>query len=462
MKDCTAAFTKKFPFNPTQDQLELFRRLTSFLQTHEERCSCFILSGYAGTGKTSCLQALTAVAKKQRWSVKLLAPTGRAAKIISNKTGLPAYTLHRQLYKASQNPYSGHVTFERCKNYKTNCLFIVDEASMVSAGDDEGQGDLLSDLIAYVFEQAGNKLVLVGDPAQLPPVGNIISPALQQEVLQYIYQLPAQEFELRQVLRQAKGSGILNHATRLRDSLNKQERSLPMPPSGEQSMVHHLPADKLKKGIAYAYEKYGLYESILLCATNKEAAYYNQFIRQEVLHRKNRLEPGDLLLVAKNNYYVKPKTNKTCFLANGEFVEVLEVLEEETLEEFCFVNLRLKLPDYPKLPSFHAKVIPETLVTTDSGIPPVRMKRLFELVLEKYAHHKGRSKQFHAARKDPYLNALQVKYAYALTCHKAQGGQWKAVFLKQGFWETAPDSPEKFRWLYTACTRASDELFFLR
>ena len=461
MTDYSTDFLKHFCFIPTNEQKELFRQLSLFLRSPAEEWATFILSGYAGTGKTSCLQALVGVAKEWGWAIQLLAPTGRAAKIISNKTSYPAHTLHRQLFKATENPYSGKINFERCKNYKTNCLFIVDEASMVGAGDEEGQQDLLSALIDYVFEQQGNKLVLVGDPAQLPPVGNTISPALQQEVLQFIFQLPVQTFQLRDVVRQNKESGILSHATFLRQCLEDLEA----PEAGQQtsrlSNVYQMPEEKLKEGMAYAYEKYGLHESLLLCATNQEACAYNQFIRQEILQRQQLLEPGDLLMIARNNYQVLPKSSKTGFLANGEFVEVQEVLEEEFLEDFRFINLRLRLPDNPKFPVFTAKVLPETLLTKESSMPLLRMKRLFELVLNRYTHLKSRSKQFRAARRDPYLSALQVKYAYALTCHKAQGGQWKAVFLKQGFWEQEQDTQEKLRWLYTATTRASQELFML-
>ncbi len=455
-------FLKNFGFTPTGEQLELFSSLSLFLKTPANECAAFILSGYAGTGKTTCLNALVRVAKTWGWSVQLLSPTGRAAKIISNKTGFPAHTLHRQLYKASENAYTGKLKFERAKNHKTNCLFIVDEASMIGAGDDDGEQDLLSDLVNFVYEQQGNKLVLVGDTAQLPPVGNSISPALQPEVMQFIFQLPTKAFQLKEVVRQHKDSGILHQATLIRQCLENPDAPDNALAKEDFSDVYQVPENKLKEGIRYAYEKYGLHESLLLCATNQEAARYNQFIRQEVLGRKMLLEPGDLLIVARNNYQVLPKTSQAGFLANGEFVEVLEVQEEESLEDFSFLNLKLSLPDYPKQRPFTVKVLHEVLVSKDNCLSPLRMKQLFELVLSRHKHLKSRSKQFKASRKDPYLNALQVKYAYALTCHKAQGGQWKAVFLKQGFRSGESKNPEQLRWDYTATTRASEELFWLK
>lgn len=460
MKASAARFLQHFPFTATQEQEGLFLQLHTFLQLPTQQAGVFILSGYAGTGKTTCLKALVEAAKEADWSVQLLAPTGRAAKIISNKTNHKAYTLHRQLYKTIESPYSGKLSFERCRNYKTHCLFIVDEASMLGVQEEDSRYNLLSDLVAHVFEQPFNKLVLVGDTAQLPPIGSSASPALQEEVYPYIFGVAACSFQLKEVIRQHKDSGILACARQLRQRLEEElpTHSLPL---NHLKDVYQLPEKKLQQGMAYAYEKYGVHETLLLCATNQEALGYNQLIRKEILGRRTLLEAGDLLMVARNNYQVLPRSSRAGFLANGEFIEVVEVLEEEPLGNFTFLNLRLRLPDHPRQACFTAKVLPETLLSREAGLSQERMQELFELALRQQTPFRSRSRWIKKARKDAYLNALQVKYAYALTCHKAQGGQWKAVFLKQRFPHKEALTPEQLRWLYTATTRASKELFWI-
>ncbi|WP_017733549.1 ATP-dependent DNA helicase [Nafulsella turpanensis] len=453
-------FLPLLPFSPTPEQEELFRKLYLFLQAPVEEAGTFILTGYAGTGKTSCLSALAKGVTQLGKTVQFLAPTGRAAKIISTKTGHKALTLHRQLYKTIQNPYSGKVKFELSKNYKDNCLFVVDEASMIGIAEEEGETDLLSDLLRFVFSRTGNKLLLVGDPAQLPPVGSNLSPGLNHEVLQYIYQQKVVSHQLCLVSRQQSDSGIVANAMALRKALEEPQQPFFINSHGYKD-VFLLPGNKVTEGLSYAYEKYGIHESLVLCATNREAIHYNQLIRRDLLGRKKILEEGDLLMVARNNYHALPQKGKIDFLANGEFVEVVEVLEEELLGNFRFQNLRLRLPDYPHQRPFNTKILLETLESCEASMSPVRLKELFNLVAVRHVNYFARSRQMQAIRKDPYLNALQVKYAYALTCHKAQGGQWKSVFIRQGFWEQEAPSAEKTRWLYTAVSRASTALFWL-
>ena len=453
-------FLPFLPFSATEEQKVLFQKLYHFLQTPIEEAGVFILSGYAGTGKTSCLSALAKGGKQLGWSTQFLAPTGRAAKIISTKTGHRALTLHRQLYKPMQNPYSGKVRFELSKNYKENCLFVVDEASMIGIAEEEGETDLLSDLLHFVFSRPGNKLLLVGDPAQLPPVGSNLSPGLHHEVLQYIYQQKVISHQLSHVSRQQDGSGIIANAMALRKALQEPEKSFSLSIQGHKG-VFRIAREKIIEALAYAFEKYGVSESLLLCATNRDALYYNQLIRRELLKRKQVLEPGDLLMVARNDYTALPQKGKIDFLANGEFVEVAEVLEQEKLGNFSFMNLRLRLPDYPQLKPFKAKVLLEILNSCEPSLSPGRLKELFTLAAGRHVNYFARSRKMKAIRKDPYLNALQVKYAYALTCHKAQGGQWKSVFIHQGFREKEGPSVDKIRWLYTAVSRASEVLFWL-
>lgn len=460
MPDANDLLHQFFPFIPTEDQQNLFLKLGEFLNQRDKSLSAFILTGFAGTGKTSCLNALNQTARKLGYKVLLLAPTGRAAKIISKHTNQKAQTLHRHLYQQVQHPFSGAVEFRLRKNYQKNCLYIIDEASMIGAADEESDRDLLSDLIHFTGEAPGNKLVLVGDPAQLPPVGSSLSLALHQEVLQYVYNLPVEFIQLQEVSRQQEGSGILENATALRNKLSHPEKLFKIQTQPFKD-IFRMPKEKLEEGIRYAYKKFGISNSLLICPTNQDALHFNQLIRSRILSRTQTIEAGDLLMISRNNYQALPARSKLDFLANGEFAAVKEVQEEEILGDFRFLNLILSLPDYPRHPSFRTKIFLETLLSSESSLNYARSQELFRIILHKYRYLKSKKKQFEATRKDPYLNALQVKYAYALTCHKAQGGQWDAVFVQQGFWQYEPFTPEKIRWLYTAFTRAVKELYLM-
>lgn len=460
MQDTQSLLHQYFPFKPTTEQQNLFLSLGRFLENKDKDITTFILTGYAGTGKTSCLNALQQTGRKLGYKVLLLAPTGRAAKIISKHSGQKAHTLHRQLYHYAQHPFSGAIELRLRKNYRKNCLFLVDEASMIGTGEDEQDNDLLSDLIQFVSQTSGNKLVLVGDPAQLPPVGSTLSLALNEEILQYAYNLPVQSFQLKEVSRQREGSGILENATSLRNKLEASANSFHFRTNGFQD-IFRLPAGKLEEGIRYGYEKFGSGNTLLICPTNQDALYLNKLIRHNILHRTKTVETGDLLIISRNNYHALPPRSKLDFLANGEFAEVLEVLEEEILGDFVFLNLIIRLPDYPGQAPFRAAILTETLLSGEARLGQIRNQELFHLIMHKYSYLKSRTKQIQAVRKDPYLNALQVKYAYALTCHKAQGGQWDAVFVQQGFWQHEPYTSEKIRWIYTAFTRAVKELYLL-
>lgn len=461
MHDTTALLYKNFSHKPTLEQESLIPKLAAFLEDREQARPVFLLTGYAGTGKTTCLQMLARTARRLRYKVKMLAPTGRAAKIISNYSRQQAGTLHRQIYQQVQHPYSGHIEFKRRHNSTANCLYIVDEASMIGQAESEQQPDLLTDLLQYVFEQAGNKLVLVGDPAQLPPVGQLISPALHPEVLQYAYGLDVRHHQLRSVTRQQQDSGILQVASSLRIQLTEPA---PHPPElqtrGFQDLFS-IREEQLLKGLDYAYREFGLANSLLICASNQDAARYNGLIREQLLGRKETIEAKDLLMISRNNYQAFPGRRKGSFLANGEFVEVLEVLGAETVESFRFLRLRLCLPDYPKQAPFESLVMLENLHSHEPSVRQARMRELYELVAGQYTQLGSRARQLKAIRKDPYLNALQVKFAYALTCHKAQGGQWPVVFVHPGFWQQPGRSPENNRWFYTAFTRASRELYVI-
>jgi exodeoxyribonuclease-5 len=451
--------SNNFPFTPTQEQEALFTKLAQFIEAPGKGKQVFILKGYAGTGKTVVLQTLARCLKKLRHSVELLAPTGRAAKVLAKSAVQEAYTVHRQLYKLVQHPFSGHIDMQLRKNYHSHTLFVVDEASMLSTeSGSTGQG-VLQDLVDFVFSRPGNALLLVGDPAQLPPVAEPTSVALEVDVLRFAYGLEVAEHTLTEVSRQQEGSGILVNATYLRQCMADPPKQLRIKTSGFGD-IFQLPEQRLLEGLRYSFQKDGWENTLVICATNEEAVRLNQLIRQEILNFSAEVVAGDLLMIARNNYQSLPKGSKINYLANGEYVEVVEVLGEEERFGFAFMKLKLRLPDEPAQPAFSSLILTETLGSVQPALPDNRSRSLFEAVSRNY-RSMPRSKQVRALRKDPYLNALQVKFAYALTCHKAQGGQWNTVLLQPQFWLLEPNTADKLRWFYTAVTRASKELFII-
>ena len=451
---------KYFTHPPTAQQHQLFQKLNDFVMAPDGYMTTFLLKGYAGTGKTSVIKALAKTLRKFHYRVVLLAPTGRAAKVVAHHTRRKSYTIHRQIYKQVQNPYSGSVEFKLRKNYQQRAVFVVDEASMISHEQRAGETSMLTDLIRYVFSHPNNKLVIIGDPAQLPPVGHSSSAALSAEVLQYAYQLHVLEHQLTEVVRHTTESGILANATTLRNGLLRPSTSVAIHTKSYPD-IYHMPEERLREGLSYAYLKYGLHQTLLISPSNRETVRYNQLIRQSILHRQHAVEPGDLLMVTRNNYRALPKGHPLSFLANGEFVEVQEVLDTESRYSFDFMTLRLRLPDYPRQTPFESKILLPTLNSTTSSLSDAQNKQLYDAVAEDYQHIPQKSRCLKAIRKDVYLNALQVKFAYALTGHKAQGGQWKCVFVAPGYLTDSPPTPDTLRWLYTAFTRATDELYLI-
>ncbi len=454
---------KFFAHAPTAQQQQLFQKLDDFIMAPGGHKTTFLLCGYAGTGKTSVIKALARTLRKFQYRVILLAPTGRAAKVVAHHTRRKSYTIHRQIYKQVQHPYSGSVEFKLRKNYQRRAVFVVDEASMISHEPRTGEASILTDLIQYVFTHPDNKLVVIGDPAQLPPVGHSSSAALNAEVLQHVYQLQVAEHQLTEVVRHATQSGILANATALRRVLAAESsKSLSVTiRTRSYTDVYHMPEERLKEGLSYAYLKYGLHQTLLISPSNRATVRYNQFIRQSILHRQQVIEPGDLLMVTRNNYRALPKGHPLSFLANGEFVEVQEVLGTEGRYSFDFMDLRLRLPDYPRQPTFESKILTATLNSTTPSLSDAQNKQLYEAIAHDYQHIPQPSRRLKAIRKDDYLNALQVKFAYALTGHKAQGGQWKSVFVVPGYLADSPLTTDTLRWLYTAFTRATNELYLI-
>jgi exodeoxyribonuclease-5 len=479
---------KRFPFKPTSGQLQFFDQISTFISPEEQERyrDCFLLRGYAGTGKTTLVGTLIKVLPRFGYKSILLAPTGRAAKVMSNYAKKPAQTIHRKIYRQVADPGSGTLAFQRQKNYHEDTLFIVDEASMISDEADFGGKGLLTDLIDYVFENPGNKLMLVGDTAQLPPVGRELSPALDRGFLASSFDMTVFEQELTEVMRQDEESGILYNATELRVLLGDTERnettpkavgfdalltdnpSAPMLDSPDIRLnvrsfndIYKMPLNKLEDGIQYAYNKYGRENTVILCRSNKTAVQYNQFIRRIIDQCEDELDTGDMLMIARNNYTILDDDSPAGFLANGEFAEVLKIRNKEEMHGFRFATVTLRLVDYEDQPDFDAKILLDTLYSPVPSLTSDQYKALYESVQQDYFYIKSKKERSEAMRRDPYLNALQVKFAYALTCHKAQGGQWNAVFIDQGFLPEGQVNNEFVRWLYTALTRATDEAYLM-
>ncbi|MCB0497442.1 MAG: AAA family ATPase [Cyclobacteriaceae bacterium] len=419
-----------------------------------------ILRGYAGTGKTSLLPALVKVLPLFNYKSILMAPTGRAAKVMSGYTHRTAFTIHKIIFKQVADPGSGQLKFKRVKNYNRNMVFIVDEASMLSEDDSFGQSGVLSELMQFVFEHPSNKLILIGDTAQLPPVGQDKSVALDAGFIEHNFKRSVLEVELTEVMRQQEESGILMNATTLRNQLNRDEFSVQFETKKFKD-VYRMSGEKLEDGLRYSYDKYGPEETMVVCRSNKSAVLFNKHIRMGILYRQEEVEAGDHLMVVRNNYYYVPPNAPSGFVANGDFVWVKKLVSTEEMYDLRFATLELQLLDVPNAEPFEAKVILDTLHTNSPALTPEQNRSLYYNVLEDYQEIADKKELNEKLRDDPYLNALQIKYAYAVTCHKSQGGQWKSVFVDQGYITEEQLNKEYLRWLYTAVTRATDELFLV-
>ena len=454
---------KKFPFKPTKGQLRFFTKMDDFLIEEsglERYRDCFLLKGYAGTGKTTIISTLIKVLKNYGYKSVLMAPTGRAAKVMSNYSEKIALTIHKKIYKQTSDAFSGNLTFQRQKNYHDNTLFIIDEASMISDDAEYGNRSLLADLIEFIFENPGNKLMLIGDMAQLPPVGKELSPALDKNYMETNFYMSVFEEELTEVMRQDEQSGILFNATELRDQLKAEKPDISIVSKSYRD-TFRMTGEKLEEGLRYAFDKFGQENTIILTRSNKSAVQYNEFIRRSINFSEEELDAGDRLMVVRNNYSVLDEDSPAGFIANGDFVELLKLKKTQEIHGFRFADVVLRLTDYEKQPEFEAKIMLDTLHSASPSLSSEDNRKLYDSVLEDYFYIKSKKERSEALRKDPYLNALQVKFSYALTCHKAQGGQWSAVFIDQGYLPEEQVNNEFIRWLYTAITRATDEVFLM-
>lgn len=449
-----------FPFEPTQDQATLFFQLDEFLRDELPGRKVFVLRGYAGTGKTTVVSALVQWLYSRQRKYTLMAPTGRAAKVMSTYSGVAASTIHKKIYRQTSGTPSERLSFQRQPNRTADMLYIVDEASMISDEKAFGENGLLDDLMGYVFEKPTNRLLLIGDTAQLPPVGQLLSPALDPELLAHRFRATVNSVELRQVMRQAEASGILMNATTLREELREEQPNIQFHTKGYPD-IFKMNGDKLEDGLRWAYKNYGHENTTIICRSNKNANQYNQFIRRILFDAEDEIESGDYLMVVRNNYFWLPKDSEIGFLANGDFVQVVKIIRRTEEFGFRFADARVRLVDYPDEPDIEVKLLLDTLHTESPALPADRSNALYQAINADYAHLEKKKDRAAGLRKDPFLNALQVKFAYALTCHKAQGGQWQAVFVDHGYLKEDMVNSEFARWLYTAVTRASEQLFLL-
>ncbi|MBR5594296.1 MAG: AAA family ATPase [Bacteroidaceae bacterium] len=453
-----------FPFHPTIEQENAIDKLSDYLLSGDDR-KVFLLCGYAGTGKTSLISALVRTMEQLERKTILLAPTGRAAKVFTSYSGKSAHTIHKCIYR--QKSIMENSVFTLSENRAQNTLFIVDEASMISNSGNAmtGSGGLLDDLIEFVYSGRGCSMLLLGDTAQLPPVGEQNSPALEEGYLRSMF-LNVTSVELKQVMRQLDDSGILCNATTLRQKIEEDNvYTLPKIDLKGFTDICNVQGEELIEAIETSYNKAGTDETIVLCRSNKRANIYNEGIRRRILYREDELSRGDILMIVKNNYYwpeTLGKEDKTLlekldFIANGDIAEVIRVHGTEEMYGFRFADVTLSLIDYEDC-EIDVKIMLNTLTSESPSLTREESERLFNAVWEDYPTIRSKRKRMEELRKNPYYNALQVKYGYAVTCHKAQGGEWKRVFIDQGYISEEMINPDYYRWLYTAFTRASEKL----
>lgn len=425
----------------------------------------YILKGYAGTGKTTLIASYIQFLKTIDHNFMLMAPTGRAAKVLSNYSGETALTIHKSIYY--QQNVDGKLAFTLQKNKLSNCVFIVDEASMIGnsgaigASFNSQQKTLLDDLIEFVYTGKNCKLILIGDLAQLPPVGTQESPALNNEYISSRYTLSLKMNELKEVTRQSLDSGILYNATQLRGKISVQSNEYPFFYLENFGDVKELIGEDIEDKLSTHYSIDGVESSIVICRSNKQANGFNKYIRYNVLYMEDELSAGDLLMVVKNNYFWLDQSSKRGFIANGDVVEVLRINNYEDKFGFRFANVSIGFSGQREEEGIEVKLLLDTLYTETPALSRVQSNKLYEEISEFYGDIRDRRKRLQAVKKDEYFNAVQVKFSYAITCHKAQGGQWKNAFVDQGYLTEEMVNVEYLRWLYTAITRAQENLYLL-
>ena len=453
---------EKFPFEPTISQDVLLTRLTNFIY-EDNKDALFLIKGYAGTGKTTTISTVVNNLWKIGKKAVLLAPTGRAAKVISGYSKKHAFTIHKKIYFPKKNK-GGGVDFTLQTNKHTNTIFIVDEASMIPDRPSNAKlfenGSLLDDLISYVYSGVKCKLVLIGDTAQLPPVKLSLSPALDAHKLALNYNKDVDEIELDEVMRQHENSGILLNATQLRLILANNGFENFKFELGFPDIIRLVDGYDIQDAINTAYDNIGVEDTAFIVRSNKRANQYNQQIRSKIRGQENEISTGDYVMIVKNNYFWLKDTSDAGFIANGDICEILQIFNIKELYGFRFAEVKIRMIDYPNQKPFETVLLLDTLSSESPSLSYEESNRLYLEVAKDFSHEKSKYKQLLSIKKNKYFNALQIKFSYAVTCHKSQGGQWKNVFIEQPY---LPDGQnvDYLRWLYTALTRAQEKVYLI-
>lgn len=450
-----------FGFEPTDGQAIVLRHLSAFLLSEKEH-PAYVLRGYAGTGKTTLVRALVKTLPALEMSYVLLAPTGRAAKVLGSYTHKNASTIHRRIYQAVAYP-DGSFRMARAENKSKNTLFIVDEASMIGEQRELGGKSLLDDLLEYVFSGERCRLLLIGDTAQLPPVESSGSPALDCDYLKAEFPLTVASYELTEVKRQALASGILFNATHLRELLKERRTTFDLPIFRLEGFndVQKIEPETFEELLFRVFSENADNEAVVVCKSNKRANLFNQAIRGRILNIEGELATGDRLMVVKNNYAWAEGNPNIGFIANGDMAELRKIKRFEEMYGFRFADVELSFTDYPDAPNVEAKILLDTLYSNSASLTEDENRRLFQAVEEDYLDIPNRRERYKEMRKNPWFNALQVKFAYALTCHKTQGGQWNTVFIDSSLNQKETLEVDDLRWIYTALTRAQQRVYFV-
>lgn len=454
---------EKFPHEPTPMQSVALQQLSDYVLSDEKE-RLFLLKGYAGTGKTTIVGTLVSNLWRTTMKAVLMAPTGRAAKVMSNYSNTQAFTIHRKIYFPKKQS-GGGVQFVLAPNKHRNTIFIVDEASMIPDTPADSKlfenGSLLDDLMMFVYSGHNCKLILIGDTAQLPPVHLDLSPALDEGKLGLNYNKEVTKLELDEVVRQSEDSGILVNATLLREQLaGIFFEGFQFDVNPFTDIVRLIDGHEILEAIDSSYSENGKEETTIIVRSNKRANLYNENIRQRILYLENDIATGDFMMVVKNNYFWLKPTSEAGFIANGDIIEVLEIFAIKELYGFKFAEVKVQMVDYPNQPPFETVLLLDTIMAVTPSLSYEDGNRLYQEVMKDYEHETSKYKKFLGVKNNKYFNALQVKFSYAITCHKSQGGQWNTVFVEQPYLPNGIDK-EYLRWLYTAVTRAKEKLYLI-
>lgn len=454
---------KQFPFEPTTKQNIVLDQLSEFVFDNTPN-TLYLLKGFAGTGKTSIIGTLVSNLWEAKKSAVLMAPTGRAAKVISNYSGKEAFTIHKKIYFPKKDK-GGGVKFVMQPNKHRNTIFIVDEASMIPDTPADSKlfenGSLLDDLMQYVYSGHKCKLLLIGDKAQLPPVKSELSPALDANQLNLHYNKEVKMMELDEVVRQEQDSGILINATNLREIMEGEFfDAFKFNVKGFTDIVRLIDGHEIMDAINDAYDSNGYEETAIIVRSNKRANLYNKQIRERILNNENELTVGDFLMVVKNNYFWVKPTTEAGFIANGDIIQVLEIHSIQNLYSFRFAEVKVQMVDYPKMRPFETVLLLDTIEAESPSLSYDDSNKLYQEVQKDFEDESSNYRKFLKIKNNKHFNALQVKFSYAITCHKSQGGQWDTIFVEQPYLPNGIDK-EYLRWLYTAVTRAKNKLYLI-